>query len=202
MIDPFADMSGLASRGLRFDYPPIEGVQADLLLVTHEHGDHNGVEAVGGEPSILRSTAGTLASPLGEIVAVASEHDARAGTERGPNTIFVFELDGLRVGHFGDFGQAALREEQAEAIGAVDLLFVPVGGGLTIDGEQASEIVARLAPRWAVPMHYRTERVDFLGTAEAFLERMARVERLTVSVFDIEALPAGEGTLAVVPAAP
>jgi L-ascorbate metabolism protein UlaG (beta-lactamase superfamily) len=202
MIDPFADMSGLASRGLRFDYPPIEGVQADLLLVTHEHGDHNGVEAVGGEPSILRSTAGTLASPLGEIVAVASEHDARAGTERGPNTIFVFELDGLRVCHFGDFGQAALREEQAEAIGAVDLLFVPVGGGLTIDGEQASEIVARLAPRWAVPMHYRTERVDFLGTAEAFLERMARVERLTVSVFDIEALPAGEGTLAVVPAAP
>jgi L-ascorbate metabolism protein UlaG (beta-lactamase superfamily) len=201
-IDPFADMSGLASRGMRFDYPPITGVEADLLLVTHEHVDHNGVEAIGGDPAILRSTAGTLASPIGEVVAIASEHDARAGTERGPNTIFVFELDGLRVCHFGDFGQSALREEQATAIGAVDLLFLPVGGGPTLDGEQASEIVARLAPRWVVPMHYRSERVDFLETAEAFLTRMPRVERLHASGFDTAALPPGEQPLAVVPAAP
>ncbi len=109
-IDPFADMSAMtASRGMQFDYPPIEGVSADLLLVTHEHMDHNGVEVIGGDPAILRSTAGKLESPIGEIIAVASEHDEAAGTERGPNTIFVFELDGLRVCHFGDFGQSALR---------------------------------------------------------------------------------------------
>ena len=59
--------------------------------------DHNGVDAIGGDPTILRSTAGKLESPIGEIVAIASEHDEAAGTERGPNTIFVFELDGLRV---------------------------------------------------------------------------------------------------------
>ena len=129
-IDPFGDMSAMAaSRGMQFDYPPIAGVEADLLLVTHEHMDHNGVEAIGGDPAILRSTAGTLESPLGEVIAIASEHDEQAGTERGPNTIFVFELDGLRVCHFGDFGQRALREEQAAAIGAVDLLILPVGGG-------------------------------------------------------------------------
>jgi len=111
-IDPFADMSAMAaSRGMQFDYPPIEGVEADLLLVTHEHIDHNGVDAIGGDPTILRSTAGKLESPIGEIVAIASEHDEVAGTERGPNTIFVFELDGLRVCHFGDFGQSALRDE-------------------------------------------------------------------------------------------
>ena len=94
---------------MQFDYPPIEADGVDLLLVTHEHVDHNGVEAIGGEPAILRSTAGRLESPLGEVVGVASEHDDAAGTERGPNTIFVFELDGLRVAHFGDFGQAELR---------------------------------------------------------------------------------------------
>ena len=67
-IDPFADMSAMAaSRGMQFDYPPISGVEADLLLVTHEHMDHNGVEAIAGEPAILRSTAGTLESPLGEV---------------------------------------------------------------------------------------------------------------------------------------
>ena len=111
-IDPFADMSGLASRGIQFDYPPIEGVEATLLLVTHEHVDHNGVESIGGDPTILRSTAGRLESPLGEVVAIASEHDAQAGTERGPNTIFLFELDGLRIAHLGDFGQRALRPER------------------------------------------------------------------------------------------
>jgi L-ascorbate metabolism protein UlaG (beta-lactamase superfamily) len=202
-IDPFADMSAMAaSRGMQFDYPPIEGVEADLLLVTHEHMDHNGVEAIGGEPTILRSTAGRLQSPLGEVTAIASEHDERAGTERGPNTIFVLELDGLRVSHFGDFGQGALREEQAEAIGAVDLLILPVGGGPTIGAEGASAIVARLSPRWVVPMHYRTERIGFLETADAFLERSPHVERLTASAFETAELPAVEGPLVVVPAAP
>ena len=201
-IDPFADMSALASRGIKFDYPPIEGVSADLLLVTHEHMDHNGVEAIGGDPVILRSTAGRLESPIGEVTAVASEHDEAAGTERGPNTIFVLTLEDLRVCHFGDFGQRALREEQATAIGRVDLLILPVGGGPTIGAVQAQEIVDRLRPRWVVPMHYRTPRVGFLETADAFLELSAHVERLPSPAFDTGALPARGAPVAVVPATP
>jgi L-ascorbate metabolism protein UlaG (beta-lactamase superfamily) len=202
-IDPFTDMSAMAaSRGMQFDYPPIADVEADLLLVTHEHIDHNGVGAIGGSPAILRSTAGRLESPLGEVVAIASEHDEQAGTARGPNTIFVFELDGTRVCHFGDFGQSALRDEQATAIGDVELLIVPVGGGPTIGAEQASRIVARLAPRWVVPMHYRTPRIGFLETADAFLEGSAHAERLDESAFDTERLPDTDGPLVVVPAAP
>jgi L-ascorbate metabolism protein UlaG (beta-lactamase superfamily) len=202
-IDPFADMSAMAaSRGMQFDYPPISGVEADLLLVTHEHMDHNGVEAIVGEPATLRSTAGTLESPLGEVTGIASEHDEQAGTARGPNTIFVFELDGLRVCHFGDFGQSGLRDEQAAAIGTVDLLILPVGGGPTIGAEQAAVIVERLSPRWVVPMHYRTPRIGFLETADAFLERSANVERLAESSFETGELPASDGPLVVVPAAP
>jgi L-ascorbate metabolism protein UlaG (beta-lactamase superfamily) len=202
-IDPFGDMSALASaRGMQFDYPLIMGVEAELLLVTHEHIDHNCVEAIGGDPAILRSTAGKLESPVGEVTAIASEHDEQAGTARGPNTIFVFELDGIRVCHFGDFGQSALRPEQTEAIGAIDLLFIPVGGGPTIGAEQASAIIERLSPRWAVPMHYRTPRIGFLETADAFLQGSAHVERLAGSTFDTGDLPASDGPLVVVPAAP
>jgi L-ascorbate metabolism protein UlaG (beta-lactamase superfamily) len=202
-IDPFADMSAMAaSRGMQFDYPPISDVQADLLLVTHEHMDHNGVEAIVGEPATLRSTAGTLESPLGEVTAIASEHDDEAGTARGPNTIFVFELDGTRVCHFGDFGQKGLREEQQAAIGAVDLLIIPVGDGPTIGAEQAELIVERLAPRWVVPMHYRTPRIGFLETADDFLGRYENVERLETPSFETEQLPSVEGPLIVVPAAP
>ena len=202
-IDPFADMSALASsRGLQFDYPPIEGVEPTLLLVTHEHIDHNGVEAVGGDPTILRSTAGRLESPIGEVIAIASEHDEEAGTARGPNTIFVFELDGLRIAHFGDFGQRALRDEQAAALENIDLLFLPVGGAATIGAEQAAEIVERLRPRWVVPMHYRTPRTNFLDTADAFLERSEHVERTPESAFETSELPATDGPLVVVPAVP
>jgi L-ascorbate metabolism protein UlaG (beta-lactamase superfamily) len=200
-IDPF-DLTGLTGRGIRFEYPAIEGVEADLLLVTHEHGDHNGVEVIGGDPEILRSTAGRLRSPIGEVTAIASEHDQAAGTERGPNTIFVFELDRRRVAHFGDFGQSELRDEQAAAIGEVDLVFLPVGGGPTIGATGAAAIVERLRPRWVVPMHYRTRRVDFLESAEEFLELMPRVERLATASFTTDELSADDGTVVVVPAVP
>ena len=202
VIDPFGDMSGLAARGIQFDYPPLDDVSAGLVLVTHEHHDHNGVDAVGGDPVVLRATAGRLTSPIGEVVAIASEHDAAAGTERGPNTIFVFALDGLRVAHFGDFGQSELRPEQAAAIGSVDLLFLPVGGGPTIGGEQAAGIAAALAPRWVVPMHYRTRRIGFLETADDFLGRLPHVHRPKSPAFETTDLPAEGRPLAVVPAAP
>ncbi len=202
-IDPFGDMSALSgARGIQWDYPAIAGLEPDLLLITHEHVDHNGVEAIDGEPHTLRSTAGSLQSPLGDVTAIASEHDEKAGTERGPNTIFVFTLDGVRVCHMGDFGQPGLREEQAAAIGAIDLLFVPVGGGPTLDAEQASLIVERLSPRWVVPMHYRTPRIGFLDTADEFLERAQNVARLDVPAFDTDELAPADGPLVVVPAAP
>ena len=202
-IDPFIDMSAIAaSRGMQFDYPLIADVRADLLLVTHEHGDHNGVEAIVGEPAVLRSTAGTLDSPLGSVTAIASEHDEEAGTARGPNTIFVFELDGLRVSHFGDFGQSELRPEQAAAIGAVDLLILPVGGGPTIGAEGAAAIIERLAPRWVVPMHYRTPKIGFLDTADEFLGFYEDVLRLGSPVFDTAEIAEAAGPVVVVPAAP
>jgi L-ascorbate metabolism protein UlaG (beta-lactamase superfamily) len=201
-IDPFAEMSSLAERGMRFEYPPIAVEGVDLVLVTHEHRDHNGIDAVGGEPAVLRSTAGRLDSPIGEVTAIASEHDAAAGTERGPNTIFAFDLGGLRVAHFGDFGQASLREEQAALLGGLDLLVLPVGGGPTIGAAQAAAIVERLAPHWVVPMHYRTHRIDFLESEAEFVARFERVERLDAPSFETDDLPVNEGTIAVIPAAP
>jgi L-ascorbate metabolism protein UlaG (beta-lactamase superfamily) len=201
-IDPFGDMSGAAARGIEFGYPPIGGVTADVLLVTHEHGDHNGVTAIGGSPATVRATAGTHDSSLGQIIGIASEHDPAAGTQRGPNTIFAFTLDGHRVVHFGDFGQTSLRREQADAIGNPDLLFLPVGGGPTIGAGEAWEIVDRLRPRWVVPMHYRTGRVNFLEPLDAFLETAEHVHSVDSPTLDTADLPSDRSPLVVVPAAP
>ena len=204
-IDPFGDLGGTWPGMLRFAYPQIEGVEADLLLVTHEHIDHNGVAAISGSPAVVRSTAGTFQTPIGEVVAVASEHDASAGTERGPNSIFVFELDGVRVCHMGDFGQSGLRSEQLAAIGQPDLLFVPVGGGATIDGKDAAEVVSQLRPAWAVPMHYRTEAVDFLGDPDEFVDTFpaTAVRRFDEPSFELAGSSNGDGRPTVLmPAAP
>jgi L-ascorbate metabolism protein UlaG (beta-lactamase superfamily) len=201
-VDPFGDPGALASRGLEFRYPAIETMPADLVLVTHDHFDHNAVDVVGGEPLVLRSP-GRHESPVGEVVGIASEHDSAAGTERGPNTIFRFELDGLRVAHFGDFGQPGLRPEQRAALGEVDVLFLPVGGGPTIGGTEAAALVREVDPRLLVPMHYRTTAVNFLEPHDAFLEALdAPVERLDASEADVEALLPESGTTVALLAPP
>ncbi len=79
---------------------------------------------------------------------------------------------------------------------------MPVGGGPTIGAEQAATIVERLSPRWVVPMHYRTPRIGFLETADAFLGFSAHVQRLPGAIFDTAALPVQDAPVAVVPAAP
>jgi L-ascorbate metabolism protein UlaG (beta-lactamase superfamily) len=203
-LDPWGDMSSAsASKGIEWNYPPIEAPgEVDLLIVTHEHRDHNAVEVIDGEPTLVRSLAGTHESPLGNVVAIASEHDGVAGTERGPNTIVVFELDGLRVAHFGDFGQPALRAEQRAHLEGIDLLFIPVGGGFTINGATAAGIALELGAPWVVPMHYKTERINFLETETDFVEAMPAVRRLDSSSFDTAELERGAEPTAIVPAAP
>jgi L-ascorbate metabolism protein UlaG (beta-lactamase superfamily) len=202
VIDPFGDVSSFRERGIQWDYPPIEVAAADLVLVTHEHRDHNGVDVVGGEPTVLRAEAGAHESPIGEVVGIASEHDDAGGEERGPNTIFAFELDDRRVVHFGDFGQAQLRPQQREAVGAVDLLFLPVGGGPTIGSEAAAAIVRELEPLWVVPMHYRTERIGFLEPADEFIAAIGNHLRLDEAAFETGELPQAGGPMVVVPAVP
>jgi L-ascorbate metabolism protein UlaG (beta-lactamase superfamily) len=187
-IDPF-DIPGDSPMAGRWPFPPIERVEADLLLVTHDHMDHNGVEAIGGSPAVL-DKPGTHESPVGEVVGIASEHDSVAGTRRGSNTIFRFALDGTSVAHLGDFGQPALRPEQRDALGDVDVLILPIGAGPTIAVDDAVALVRDVQPMLVVAMHYRTlGGLDFLDLPDAFLDAMgARVDRLETSETDVEPL--------------
>jgi len=130
------------------------------------------------------------------VIAIASEHDQAAGTERGPNTVFVFGLDGLRIAHFGDFGQRALRDEQEDAIGEVDVLFVPAGGEPTIGGEVAAGVVRAIGPRLVVPMHHRTPKVNFLDPPDEFLAALGLPVTEAASEVDADGL---EGVVLLAP---
>jgi L-ascorbate metabolism protein UlaG (beta-lactamase superfamily) len=202
-IDPFGDMEAARGRGMTWNYPAISDAVAELLLVTHEHGDHNAVQVVGGVKQTVRSSAGTFDTPAGRVVGIASEHDSVAGTKRGANVIYVFEIGGVRVCHMGDFGQAELRPEQRKAIGDIDLLFVPIGGMATIDGSAAAELVEELAPSWVVPMHFRTPAISFLDTADAFLKSVkGEVVALDRSTFNTDDVRPEGGRMIVLPVAP
>jgi L-ascorbate metabolism protein UlaG (beta-lactamase superfamily) len=205
LIDPFEDMeAALAGRGMRFSYPVERDLPAEVLIVTHEHADHTGVGSAAGEPHVVRSTAGAFTTPVGPVLAIASEHDAAAGTLRGPNLIVAFDLGGLRVCHFGDFGQSELRRDQASAIGRPDLLFLPVGGGPTMAGGQAAGIARELGARWVVPMHYRTAWIDFLEPVDGFLAEFPEDERVLLDgpVVETDELPSRDAPIAVVPNVP
>jgi L-ascorbate metabolism protein UlaG (beta-lactamase superfamily) len=178
----------MAHAPVRWDYPPIEGIEPDVLLVSHEHPDHNGVGAIEGTPHLVRSLAGTFKTPAGPIVGVAGEHDDVAGTSRGHVVMFVLELDGVRLAHLSDLGQPALRPEQVEAIGKPDVLFVPVGGGPTLGAIEAEAVCRQLDPTWVVPMHYRSPLIDFLEPIDETLSLFGEVEMLKSPAFEMSEL--------------
>jgi L-ascorbate metabolism protein UlaG (beta-lactamase superfamily) len=204
-LDPFGvPTPEMEARGFRWGYPPIRAVTADLVLVTHDHFDHSGVERIAGSPTVVRVHAGVVDTPLGQVTGVNADHDSVAGSQRGVNVLYALTLEGLRVAHFGDYGQAALRPAQVKALGAIDMLMLPVGGGPTIDSARAVAVVHRLRPRYVVPMHYRTSAIGFLEPADAFLAAFERVVRLERPDFESAELPKASrrDPVVVVPAVP
>ncbi len=152
LIDPYDERVGY----------PIPRVQAGVVLVTHEHGDHTNVAMAAGEPRVIRGLADGQWRTVKETVdgiqisSVPTYHDNTNGSQRGRNTVFIVEAEGLKVVHLGDLGHL-LDDDAGKAIGRPDVLMVPVGGHYTIDAAQAHDVVARLRPGVAIPMHYRTE---------------------------------------------
>jgi L-ascorbate metabolism protein UlaG (beta-lactamase superfamily) len=157
------------NMGIHYNVPrPFE---ADIVTVSHEHGDHNQVDSLSGSPVVLRGLTGgggrfaaidrTIKGV--RIFNVSTYHDESRGAELGLNAVFVIETDGLRIVHLGDLGHV-LTKGQVEAIGTpVDVLMIPVGGRFTIAGKAADAVIDQLKPKRIVfPMHYQTEEALFL----------------------------------------
>ncbi|KUK44774.1 MAG: MBL fold metallo-hydrolase [Methanothrix sp.] len=138
------------------NYPPPR-IRADVVVVSHDHHDHNNVKALKGDPAVVRGPGKKTAEGI-EFEGIASYHDEREGKLRGKNTIFCFEMDEIRVCHLGDLGHQ-LGEKEAAALGDVDVLMIPVGGTFTLDGEGAKKVAGQIKPRIVIPMHFKTAAV-------------------------------------------
>lgn len=159
---------------------------ADLVMVTHEHGDHNNVDAVPGTYEVVRGPGDHNAAGL-EIHGIASYHDKQQGAQRGPNTIFIFDFDGLRFAHFGDQG-VELEEGQFAELQDINVMIAPVGGGPTLEPELIWEMAERIQPNVLIPVHFKTDKIDVpVQPLDDFLQGKSSVRRDAGSEVELRA---------------
>ena len=162
LVDPFSKEIGLR--------PP--RIKDDIVLVSHDHYDHNNLENINPEAFVINSP-GEYEKQGVYVRGLNSYHDKAEGKERGLNTIFVIRAEDVAIGHLGDLGQEALTDSQIEEMGDIDILMIPVGGKYTINYKEAAAVVGQIEPKIIVPMHYKLKdlEVDIEGP-EKFLKEI------------------------------
>jgi len=191
VIDPFADDVGY----------PVPDLSAAVVLVTHGHPDHSNVGAISGDPQIFRKATQARVGEL-RVRSVPTYHDNVRGFDRGNNLVWIVEVEGLSIAHLGDLGHT-FTPEQLEQLQEIDVCFVPVGGGYTIDAATATSVVDQLGSALVIPIHYRTPGLALdipLAPVERFLVDKPRVERPSSPTLAVTAdtLP-DEPTIVVLP---
>lgn len=188
VIDPY-------SQRMPYELPQVE---PDVVLVSHEHHDHNAYYRFENGPMLVKRSHGfpcetELTIPRTEEKLVFHGmpcfHDDQEGRRRGPNTIWHWFWEGVHFAHFGDIGHL-LSDEQLQQLGKTDVIFLPVGGKETIEPSEASLLVSQLDPRIVFPMHYKTELLGDGPLCEhplgAFTEKMANVEDAATTAVEVE----------------
>jgi len=176
LMDPFKSDSHL-------NYKQVSE-KVDLVTVSHEHADHNCTDALPGKPEIVKGSADKTVKGI-KVRGIDVLHDDVGGKKLGVNTVFCAVMDDIRICHLGDLGHR-LSAAQLDSVGKVDVLLIPVGSVFTIDVETANVVCADIKPRIAIPMHYKTDRCQFLQwSAEDFAKDKSKVKRIAGSEIEI-----------------
>jgi len=142
--------------------------RADFVLITHDHFDHNQARVVEKEGTVVLRESKKINGI--EVEAIKAYHDEERGKKRGEINMFKVKYDFLTFLHAGDLGHM-LDEETIKKIGRIDMLFIPVGGVFTLDGNKAFRVMEKIDTRIVVPMHYKIEGLSLpIDGVEKFLE--------------------------------
>lgn len=156
VIDPFN-----SNIWLGYSFP--EGLEADALLVTHPHFDHDATYYFSNLTPVFRDAA---TYRIGDVAVrgVASEHyGAMDFHDRGQtplNTMWVIETGGLRIAHLGDNRQ--LEELDLEALGEVDVILLNAAYFEAPAADMLQLLLRSAQPRLLIPMHYRHDDISEL----------------------------------------
>ena len=164
--------------------------QADLVLTSHDHADHNYTKDLPGTPQVVKGSGSKTIKGI-SMKGVSTYHDPSKGSERGANTIFTIKINNIQLCHLGDLGHLLSDKELAE-IGPVDILLIPVGGFFTIDPKEATRVAEQINPKILIPMHFKTKKCGFsIAPVEDFLKDKASIKRPRASetTFDKTTLP-------------
>lgn len=148
VTDPYDPDLGLSSLDLK----------ADVVTVSHDAPGHNFVQGVKGDRLRIIGPGEFEVGGVfitGIAMAAKGKDKAKGGNGRVPNTLYVFNFDGLTVAHLGDLAYVPT-QAQIEDLGPVDVALVPVGGGGALNAGQAAEVISMIDPSVVIPMHYKT----------------------------------------------
>ena len=188
VLDPYGNH-------IPYNFPQLD---ADVVVISHEHRDHNADYRINGKPMVVKRTHDfqceqeVAVQRTGEILTfhgIPTYHDNFQGRRRGPNTVWHWFWEGVHFCHLGDLGHL-LTDPQLKAIGKVDVLFIPVGGKICLNPTEASLVINQLSPRLVFPMHFQTPALESHGLAEHpvtdFAEKMSSVEDAATMAVEVE----------------
>ncbi len=166
-------------------------VSADIVLITHEHFDHNAYSIV------AKPSANVFSMHVGEesindikFMGIEAYHDREKGKRRGRNIVYKLYVDNISFVHVGDLGHE-LDVNYSTKLGLIDMLMIPVGGTFTIDAKVAWKNIETLKPKAVIPMHYWIEGLNLpLRPVNEFIQQKPigwNVVKLNTNTLLIEA---------------
>lgn len=171
---------------------------ADIVTVSHDHDDHNNVEAITGPVSrpatFVIDKEGEYEIGGVEITATKTFHDKTEGADRGKNLIINLRMDGLNLLHLGDLGHK-LTESQIEKIGSVDIMMVNVGGNTVLETDEVMELIKDIQPSYVIPMHFRVEGMDPKWSVKHTLQEFLDKNKFVVAGEPVHKIKVDEGSL-------
>lgn len=186
LTDPFDDSVG---------YKVYDG-EADVVTISHHHFDHDYIERIKGNLHSIDKVGFFNICDI-DIIGIPSYHDNVKGAKRGENVIYVFKMDDYRICHLGDLGHV-LTLADADQIGHIDVLLIPVGGNFTIDGKEATAVCKLLNPHIVIPMHFKTPSVSFpIDGVETFLTHMQNGDKIPNDTLKLDGELEGENIVRV-----
>ena len=184
LLDPFADSVWLA-----YDFP--KGITADAIFSTHPHYDHDGGIFRNLKPYWegkipFYQDPGTHTIGTFKMQGIKGRHCDPYGKEFGQkNTIWIFEVAGLRIAHWGD--NAPINDTILQALGKIDILLVPIDDTFHIlKEEELKEVLSKVNASIIIPMHYKIAALEKrpglpknLGTIDNYIKDKKNVTHLS-----------------------